>query len=96
MHCGGRSAKTHQPSKNDPASGALFAVAQRFAAFCDRAAALFRTTTHGSGHARAYLHGLMQARHRCKNMERMEAAVAGADYEGLQHFIAASPCWRIP
>lgn len=33
----------------------------------------------------------MQARSRTKNMERMEEAVAGADYEGLQHFIADSP-----
>jgi SRSO17 transposase len=35
----------------------------------------------------------MQARHRAKNMERMEEAVAGADYEGLQHFMADSP-WQ--
>ena len=56
--------------------------------------ALFRTTTNnGAEHARVYLHGLMQARSRAKNMERMEEAVAGADYEGLQHFIADSP-WQ--
>ena len=91
-HCGRRSAKTHQPSKNDPVSGSLFAVAQRFAAFCSSATSLFRTATHnGSAHARVYLHGLMQARHRAKNMERMEEAVAGADYEGLQHFMTDSP-----
>jgi SRSO17 transposase len=35
----------------------------------------------------------MQARHRAKNMERMEEAVAGADYEGLQHFMTDSP-WQ--
>ena len=33
----------------------------------------------------------MQARPGSKNMERMEEAVAGADYEGLQHFISGSP-----
>ncbi|MFN0078591.1 MAG: hypothetical protein ACKVY0_19195 [Prosthecobacter sp.] len=49
--------------------------------------AFFRTATgNASEHARVYLHGLMQARHRAKNMERMEEAVAGADYEGLQNF----------
>lgn len=35
----------------------------------------------------------MQARPRAKNMERMEEAVAGADYEGLQHFMTDSP-WQ--
>lgn len=35
----------------------------------------------------------MQARSRAKNMERMEEAVAGADYEGLQNFISDSP-WQ--
>jgi SRSO17 transposase len=54
--------------------------------------ALFRTQTDdGSDHARVYVHGLMQAKPNSKNMERMEEAVAGADYEGLQHFIADSP-----
>jgi SRSO17 transposase len=92
--CYGSGAKTNQPSKNDPASGALEAVAERFANFCNRVTSLFRTTTgNGSEHARVYLHGLMQARSRAKNMERMEEAVAGADYEGLQHFIADSP-WQ--
>ncbi len=92
--CDERSAKTHQPSKSDPASGPLFAVAHRFATFCSSAAPLFRTTTHnGAGHARVYLQGLMQARHRAKNMERMEEAVEGADYEGLQHFMTDSP-WQ--
>jgi SRSO17 transposase len=53
---------------------------------------LFRTTTNnGTQHARVYLHGLMQARSHAKNMERMEEAVDGADYEGLQHFITNSP-----
>ena len=33
----------------------------------------------------------MQARPHAKNMERMEEAVADADYEGLQHFISDSP-----
>ena len=65
-----------QPSKNDPASGSLFAVAQRFAAFCSNVTSLFSTATHdGSEYARVYLHGLMQARHRAKNMDRMEEAV---------------------
>ena len=65
-----------QPSKNDPASGSLFAVAQRFAAFCSNVTSLFSTATHdGSKYARVYLHGLMQARHRAKNMDRMEEAV---------------------
>ena len=92
--CDGRGAKTPLPSKNDPAPGSLFAVAERFAAFCDSATPLFGTTTHnGSGHAGVYLYGLMQARHRAKNMERMEEAVAGADYEGLQHFMTDSP-WQ--
>lgn len=90
--CDGRGAKTHQPSKNDPARGSLAAVAERFADFCNSVTFLFRTATNnGSEHARVYLHGLMQARSRAKNMERMEEAVAGADYEGLQHFIADSP-----
>lgn len=52
----------------------------------------FRTATNnGVEHARCYLHGLFQARQGSKNMERMEEAVAGADYEGLQHFISGSP-----
>lgn len=86
-----RSAKIHQPSKNDLTPG-ISAVAERFAAFCNSVTALFRTATNnGTEHARVYLHGLMQARSRAKNMERMEEAVAGADYEGLQHFISDSP-----
>jgi SRSO17 transposase len=83
--------RTNQPSKNDPASR-LLALPRRLAAFCSRVKFLFRTQTDdGSGHARVYVHGLMQAKPRAKNMERMEEAVAGADYEGLQHFIADSP-----
>ena len=83
--------RTNQPSKNDPASR-LLALPRRLAAFCCRVKFLFRTQTDdGSGHARVYVHGLMQAKPRAKNMERMEEAVAGADYEGLQHFIADSP-----
>jgi SRSO17 transposase len=83
--------RTNQPSKNDPASR-LLALPRRLAAFCSRVKFLFRTQTDdGSGHARFYVHGLMQAKPRAKNMERMEEAVAGADYEGLQHFIADSP-----
>ena len=65
---------------------------ERLAAFCSSVKFLFRTQTgDGSEHARIYVHGLMQAKPRAKNMERMEEAVAGADYEGLQHFIADSP-----
>lgn len=83
--------RTYQPSKNDPASR-LLALPRRFAAFCSDVNSLFRTQTDdGSGHARVYLHGLMQAKPRSKNMERMEEAVEGADYEGLQHFITNSP-----
>ena len=44
-------------------------------------------------HASTSLHGLMQAKAHAKNMERMEEAVADADYEGLQHFMSNSP-WR--
>lgn len=35
----------------------------------------------------------MQAKAHAKNMERMEEAVADADYEGLQHFMSNSP-WQ--
>ncbi|MDB6135385.1 MAG: Transposase [Verrucomicrobiales bacterium] len=53
---------------------------------------LFRTATNnGAEHARSYLHGLFQALPGSKNMERMEETVAGADYEGMQHFISGSP-----
>jgi SRSO17 transposase len=51
---------------------------------------MFRTRTHDStdiaGH---YLCGLMQAQR--QNMERMEEAVPGSEYEALQHFISGSP-----
>ena len=48
-------------------------------------------SVNGATHARHYLHGLFQAPKHAKNMERMEEVVAGADYEGLQNFMADSP-----
>lgn len=67
-------------------------VANRFVTFCSSLNGLFRTLKgNASAHASDYLHGLMQARSRSKNMERMEESVADANYEGLQHFIADSP-----
>ena len=91
--CGGRASKIPQPSKNDPSSR-LLNVAVRFVSFCSSLNFLFRTPTgDASEHARVYLHGLMQAKPQAKNMERMEEAVADADYEGLQHFVSNSP-WQ--
>lgn len=53
---------------------------------------LFRTATgNGSDHARNYLFGLFQGQRGRKNMERMEEAVPDLNYEGVQHFISASP-----
>jgi SRSO17 transposase len=43
-----------------------------------------------TGHARHYLSGLL-GRERRKNIERIEADVAGSNYQGMQQFITDSP-----
>ncbi len=54
--------RTHQPSKNDPASR-ISALRLRLAAICSGVNSLFRTQTDdGLEHARVYGHDLMQAR----------------------------------
>lgn len=69
-------------------------MAERFVTFCSSLSGLFRTLTgNAAPQATLYLHGLMQARSHSKNMERMEEAVAGADYDRLHHFISDSP-WQ--
>lgn len=54
---------------------------------------LFKTASkNGIGHAQSYLCGLMQTTSpRGKNIERMEEAVPGLEYQGVQQFIADSP-----
>ncbi|EIQ01511.1 hypothetical protein OpiT1DRAFT_00082, partial [Opitutaceae bacterium TAV1] len=42
------------------------------------------------GHARHYLGGLLGRAGR-KNLQGIEADVAGSDYEGMQHFLSGSP-----
>ena len=67
-------------------------MADRFVTFCSSLHGLFRTLTgNAAPQATIYLHGLMQARPHAKNIERMEEAVAGADYDRLHHFIPDSP-----
>lgn len=57
----------------------------------------FRTTTNnGIEHARVYLHGLLKPGSSRRNLSGIEDAVHGADYEGLQHFIANSPWQAAP
>ncbi|EIQ00061.1 hypothetical protein OpiT1DRAFT_04598, partial [Opitutaceae bacterium TAV1] len=41
------------------------------------------------GHARHYLGGLLGRAGR-KNLQGIEADVAGSDYEGMQHFLSGS------
>ena len=67
-------------------------MADRFVTFCSSLHGLFRTLTgNAAPQATIYLRGLMQARPRAKNIERMEEAVAGADQDRLYHFIPDSP-----
>jgi len=55
-----------------------------------------KASKNGTGHAQSYLCGLMQTTSpRGKNIERMEEAVPGLEYQGVHHFIADSPWnWR--
>jgi SRSO17 transposase len=49
-----------------------------------------KTSRVGEQHTRSYLFGLAQAARGRKNLERMEEAVAGMDYENVQQFISNS------
>jgi SRSO17 transposase len=61
-------------------------------AFASDFSPFFRTaTTHGAGHAKAYICGLMQGERSRKNIERMVEKVPDLDYQGVQHFISDSP-----
>ena len=72
-------------------------MAERFVTFCSSLHGLFRTLTgNPAPQAAICLHGLIQARPPAKNMERMEEAVAGADYDRLHHFISHSPWQALP
>lgn len=83
--------KTYQPLKNDQDCG-LRAFAARLSGFRMEIPHFFRTATNnGVEHARCYFHRLFQARQGSKKHGAMEAAVAGADYEDLRHFISGSP-----
>ena len=72
-------------------------MADHFVTFCSSLHGLFRTLTgNAAPQATIYLRGLMQARPRAKNIERMEEAVAGADQDRLYHFIPDSPWQALP
>ena len=72
-------------------------MAERFVTFCSSLHGLFRTLTgNPAPQASICLHGLIQARPPAKNMERMEEAVAGADYDRLHQFMSHSPWQALP
>lgn len=66
-------------------------MARRFIGWCEMFEEHFIVRGHDvSRHARHYLSGLLGTARR-KNLERIEADVAGSDYEGMQQFLSNSP-----
>ena len=66
-------------------------MARRFIDCCEMFEHHFIVRGHDvSEHARHYLSGLL-GKERRKNLERIEADVAGSDYEGMQQFLSNSP-----
>lgn len=66
-------------------------MARRFVACCEMFEHHFIVRGHDvGGHARHYLSGLL-GKERRKNLERIEADVAGSNYEGMQQFLSNSP-----
>lgn len=78
-----------RPFKND--ARALTTLADNLRMFVESFADLFKTKTDdGLPYARLYLHGLVTEAPR-KNMERINEHLDADAYEGVQHFLSASP-----